>query len=89
MQQFLKANVSGLSNAWDIQFKLDDVDITKDVFAGYQFYKEHRLNPNTNKTIELKITRTNSNSNVDFTMDIELLPHFGVEKADSFTIISK
>lgn len=41
----LKANVSGLSNAWDIQFKLDDVDITKDVFAGYQFYKEHRLNP--------------------------------------------
>lgn len=84
----IKANVTGLTNAWDIQFKLDGVDITKEVFAGYQFYKENRLDPNTTKTIEIHIKRTKSNSDTEFSLDIDLLPHFGVDKADSVKIVS-
>jgi len=86
----IKATTTGSTNAWTLQFKLGDVDITNNVLSsGFQFYQNNRLNPLTTQTVFLYITRNASSGDTNVTLNLELKPHNGSDTMDSLKIMSK
>lgn len=86
----LKAAATGSTNAWSLQFKLIDKDITNSVLSsGFKFYQNNRLNPLTTQTVDLYITRTATSGEADFALKLELSPHNGSNTMDSLQIKSQ
>lgn len=86
----LKANIEDLTEAWDVRFMQGDKDVTNLVLSGsFQFYKEHRLNPQSTQKLTLVFTRTNTSKSTNFTMELFLSTHLGVEGVQSIKIIAK
>lgn len=86
----LKATATGSTDAWTLQFKLADTDVTNSVLSsGFKFYQNNRLNPLTTQTLDLYITRNAKSGDADLTLNLELIPHNGSDTMDSMQIMSK
>jgi hypothetical protein len=79
---------SGKQNGWNIQYSMNEVDITTAVTSidGFVFIREYRVRPNSVQSIVVSFTRI-STVNQNAALIIELAPHRGSDVVDSIRIM--
>jgi hypothetical protein len=79
---------SGKQNGWNIQYSMNEVDITTAVTSidGFVFIREYRVRPNSVQSIVVSFTRI-STMNQNAALIIELAPHRGSDVVDSLRIM--
>ena len=80
----------GQQHGWNIQYSIDEVDITAAMTSadGFVFKRNNRLQPNSIQSINVSFIRTFA-VHQNMVLTIQLAPHRGSDVVDSLQIITK